>query len=246
MREIRCHIDEPLSVGSEVVLGDEQARHVHKVLRLTAGHPVILFNGDGHDYSADLTLVSANQVVARVQAKQTNPGESPLRITLYQALLKSDKMEWVLQKATELGVHAVVPVVSEFSDVKIKPERWPQKEQRWKRIIVSACTQSERAFIPHLRPPQTLEQIDLDGALSLVLHPHPQDGSLFARQSMAEPPKHINVLVGPEGGFSDQDIRTLTNKGARCIRLGPRIMRAETAPIAILAVLQQLCGDFRR
>lgn len=246
MRDIRCHIDEPLSVGADVVLGGEQARHIHKVLRLTAGHSIVLFNGDGHDYSADLTTVSAKEVIASVQSKQTNPCESPLRITLYQALLKSDKMEWVLQKATELGVHAVVPVVSEFSDVKIKPERWPQKEQRWKRIIVSACTQSERASIPHLHPPQTLEQIDLDGALSLVLHPHPQDGSLFAWQSMPEPPKQINVLVGPEGGFSDQDIRILARKNAQCVRLGPRIMRAETAPIAMLAVLQQLYGDWRR
>lgn len=249
MRDIRCHIDHPLETGKQITLPEEQRRHIQKVLRLTAGQVITLFNGDGYDYLATLTTVSTTQASVTIQEKRINACESLLRITLYQALLKSDKMEWVLQKATELGVAAVVPMVTEFSDARIKPERWPQKKSRWQRIVISASTQSERASVPHIHDPMAVDQIKLNNAPSIALHPRMaskndcDDGQTGLHGCLPPTVTNMNLLVGPEGGFSNHDIRMMNEQGARCVSLGKRIMRAETAPIAAIAIIQHLYGD---
>lgn len=246
MRIPRFFLDVPLVVGGEVSLSDPAAVHAVRVLRLRAGDPVSLFNGDGHEYPARLVAADARRAMARIEAARESTRESPLAITLAQALARGEKMDWIVQKATELGVAGIVPVITERSEVKLDPARAGKRVNRWRAVAISACEQSGRAVIPHVDVPSTLTKWlasigpSEDGATRLVLHPDTSGARARARVPAA---LSMILAVGPEGGFGEDDLARLHGAGFDDLALGPRILRTETAGLAAIAALQALFGD---
>lgn len=244
MRTIRIHVELPLVVGSELNLPEQAAEHVARVLRLTAGDPVTVFNGDGHDYVATILAVGKRQVTARLTARQIVLNESPLRLTLVQGVARGEKMDLIVQKATELGVARIVPVLTERSEVKLDAARAQKRLIHWRAVAASACEQSGRALVPQISPVQPLsawlESLVDTAALRLALLP---DGTHSARKLHFADAGGV-LMVGPEGGLGARDIDALTAAGFVGLALGPRILRTETAGLAALAALQALHGDF--
>jgi len=243
MRIPRVHVDQPLGPGHEVLLPEQSGEHLARVLRLERGHPLILFNGDGCEYKATLASLAKRAVTAEVTAVQAVERESPLHLTLAQGIARGEKMDWILQKATELGVARIVPIVTERTEVKLDEERAERRVLHWTQVIAGACEQSGRTRLPQIEMPQRLDRwltaLENDAALRLALIP---GGEMDARSLPAM--SHGALLcVGPEGGFSDKDIAMLEQSRFHALRLGPRILRTETAGIAALAALQALWGD---
>jgi 16S rRNA (uracil1498-N3)-methyltransferase len=242
MRLTRVHVDLPLAVGAGFALPEAAASHLARVLRLQPGDACVLFNGDGHDYAATISAVGKREVRVRVDAAVAVGNESPLRITLVQGIARGEKMDWILQKATELGVGAVVPVSSERSEVRLDRERADKRLAHWRSVVVAACEQSGRASVPAVAPSQPLAEAmeGLDAQPRYLLDPQ----AARAIGALATTPLTGCVLaVGPEGGWSPRDRGLLAQAGFEGLRLGPRVLRTETAGIAALAVLQALRGD---
>jgi len=243
MRTIRIHVDVPLIAGDGLALPAQASEHVARVLRLAAGDPLTLFNGDGHDYPAIIEHAGKREVVVRVGDGQPAETESPLRLTLAQAVARGEKMDLIMQKATELGVVRIVPLLTERSEVKLDTSRAEKRLAHWRSVVASACEQSGRARLPEVlaaQPLQTwLDQLAADGALRLALLP---DGTKNARDLRFGPAGGI-LVIGPEGGLGERDRQALTASGFAGLRLGPRILRTETAGMAALAALQALHGD---
>ncbi|HXS73940.1 MAG TPA: 16S rRNA (uracil(1498)-N(3))-methyltransferase [Rhodanobacteraceae bacterium] len=245
MRTIRIHVDQMLSVGAELALPQQAAAHLARVLRLRGGDGVTLFNGDGQDYLAELIAVSPREVRVRVLDARFNVSESPLRITLAQALARSEKMDWVVQKATELGVAEIVPLVTERSEVRLDDARARKRQEHWQAVAISACEQSGRARVPMIAAVQPLRAwLDSAGertsAMRLALLP----GGELAARALGDLGNHAVLAVGPEGGFGEMDDAALRDAGFRGLRLGPRVLRTETAGIAAVAALQSRYGDW--
>ena len=243
MRLTRCFADLPLSVGGNVALPDSVAAHLVRVLRLQQGDACVLFNGDGHDYAARLLSVGKREVLADIEAAQVIANESPLHLTLVQGIARGEKMDLILQKATELGVAAIIPVMAERTEVKLDAERTGKRMAHWCSVIVSACEQSGRAQLPALAPPATLAAAAgvLHGiALKLILDP----GGEHLLSSLLAPADHqLAIAIGPEGGWSPRDRERLRAAGFTGLRLGPRVLRTETAGLAAIAALQSRFGD---
>jgi 16S rRNA (uracil1498-N3)-methyltransferase len=243
MRTIRIHVDVPLIAGDGLALPAQASEHVARVLRLAAGDPLTLFNGDGHDYPAIIEHAGKREVVVRVGDGQPTETESPLRLTLAQAVARGEKMDLIMQKATELGVVRIVPLLTERSEVKLDASRAEKRLAHWRSVVASACEQSGRARLPEVlaaQPLQTwLDRLADDGALRLALLP---DGTKNARDLRFGPAGGI-LVIGPEGGLGERDRQALTASGFAGLRLGPRILRTETAGMAALAALQALHGD---
>ncbi|MFC4729608.1 16S rRNA (uracil(1498)-N(3))-methyltransferase [Coralloluteibacterium thermophilus] len=241
MRLTRSHVDVPLAVGAQVRLDADTSAHLLRVLRLQPGQPCVLFNGDGQDYTA--RLVDAERRGAGVEVIAVAPAapESPLRIVLAQALARGEKMDLILQKATELGVAAVVPVVSERTEVKLGAERLDKRMAHWRGVIASACEQSGRARLPHLAEPRPLAAFAADAPAGLRLALDPDGATSLA--ALDATPTDVVLAIGPEGGFSERDLATLGAAGFAGLRMGPRILRTETAGLAAIAALQALRGD---
>ncbi|WP_062357580.1 16S rRNA (uracil(1498)-N(3))-methyltransferase [Pseudoxanthomonas mexicana] len=242
MRLTRCHVDATLSVGTSLALPDTAANHLARVLRLREGDGCVLFNGDGHDYDARITAISKRGVLADIVGARAVDNESPLHVTLLQGIARGEKMDLILQKATELGVAAIVPVMAERTEVKLDAERTEKRVAHWRSVVASACEQSGRARLPTLALPAAL--IDAartfdDGATKLTLDPA-GDVSLASVQLAGAA---VVVAIGPEGGWSPRDRDTLAAAGFTGLRLGPRILRTETAGLAAIAALQSRFGD---
>ena len=240
MRLTRTFIDAPLAVGRHVALDEAATAHLVRVLRLGLGDAIVLFNGDGHDYEARITAVAKRGAEAEVMSHRAIDNESPLRIVLAQALARGEKMDWVLQKATELGVAEIVPLVTQRSEVKLDAERSEKRLQHWRGVIASACEQSGRARLPALHAPVALSDWLARAGTERVLYLDPQ-----AESGLRELGAEIGyaLVIGPEGGLGDRDLQALRAAGARGVRLGPRVLRTETAGIAAIAALQALFGD---
>lgn len=242
MRTIRCFTDQPLAPGGVATLSESATGHLVRVLRLGVGDAVVLFNGDGKDFAATLRSVGKRGAEAEVTDARPVANESPLRITLAQGIARGEKMDWVLQKGTELGVAAFAPVSTDRTEVKLDAERAAKRLAHWQAILVSACEQSGRARLPRLAEPLSLAnyaaaeaapvKLVLDPTADLGLH----DLSLPAAADVA-------LLVGPEGGLSERDLATARAAGFTGLRLGPRILRTETAGLAAIAALQAVYGD---
>lgn len=243
MRTIRIHVELPLSEGAEVSLPAQAAEHVNRVLRLPAGAAISLFNGDGHDYESVLVHVGKREVTAQIEAVASVPSESPLRLTLAQAVVRGEKMDLIVQKATELGVARIVPLLTERSEIKLDAARAEKRLMHWRAVVASACEQSGRARLPEVVPTVALstwlDSLSADHGLRLALLPQ-------ATQAAREL-HFVNgcglLVVGPEGGLGERDIAALSGAGFSGLRLGPRILRTETAGLAALAALQALHGD---
>jgi 16S rRNA (uracil1498-N3)-methyltransferase len=244
MRSIRLFTDAPLEPGHTLTLPAPAAAHALRVLRLKSGDAVTLFNGDGHDYPARLVAASIRDVRAEVTSRASTARESPLQITLIQALARGEKMDWIVQKATELGVARIVPVTTERSEVKLDAARGKQRLEHWRAVAIAACEQCSRNVIPVIEAPVELSTwLKTPGATEpgsrWMLHP---DAATRARHLQATPGELL-LAVGPEGGFGENDLDALHGAGFRGLSLGPRILRTETAGVVAIAALQALYGD---
>ncbi|MBB5207243.1 16S rRNA (uracil(1498)-N(3))-methyltransferase [Chiayiivirga flava] len=242
MRLTRNHVDAPLAVGATVALDDAVTAHLVRVLRLGLGDALVLFNGDGFDYEARLVSVAKRGAQAEVMSRREVRNESPLRVVLAQAIARGDRMDWVLQKATELGVAAIVPIVTERTEVKLDADRGDKRMQHWRGVVAAACEQCGRTRVPELHAPVALAAWLADPprpALVLCLDPQ-------AERSLRDVAIEAGcaLVIGPEGGFGERDLHALRAAGAVGVRLGPRVLRTETAGLAALAALQMLGGDF--
>jgi len=244
MRIPRIHVDHDLRPGREVLLPDQAGEHVARVLRLERGAPLILFNGDGYEFDAALASLAKHAVTAEIGQKRTVDRESVLPLTLVQAIARGEKMDWILQKATELGVARIVPVVTDRTEVKLDAERAERRMAHWRGVLASACEQCGRNRLPDLEPPQALDRwlaaLGDAPALRLALLP---EGDVTLRQ-FPQMDNGAILAIGPEGGFTANDVALLTQAGFHGLRLGPRILRTETAGLAALAALQAIFGDF--
>ncbi|MEW9573728.1 16S rRNA (uracil(1498)-N(3))-methyltransferase [Rhodanobacter sp. Si-c] len=244
MRTIRIHVDQPLAAGAEMVLPAQAGEHVARVLRLAAADPLTLFNGDGADYAATILAVGRREVRIHVLDRQVVTRESPLRLTLAQGVARGEKMDLIVQKATELGAARIVPLLTERAEVKLDVARAEKRLAHWRAVAASACEQCGRACLPEILPalplPAWLAALADDGALRLALLPEAESSARQLRPGDAG----ALLVVGPEGGLGERDAVALHEAGFRGLRLGPRILRTETAGLAALAALQALHGDF--
>ncbi len=239
MRLSRFFVDAPLSLGDQA-LPETQAHYLGRVLRLGAGDAVLLFDGSGAEYRGTVREVSKKHVAVTLTERLEGLPESPLRLHLGQGLSRGERMDWAIQKATELGVAAITPLVSERCEVRLKDERAEKRLAHWRQIAISACEQCGRSRLPTIHPPLELEdwlaQVEAD--LKLVLHPMATALSDHPR------PASLALLIGPEGGLSDAEVERARHAGFQPLRLGPRVLRTETAPVVALSVAQHLWGDF--
>lgn len=244
MRSIRLYVNSPLAAGARVALPEAAVAHLVRVLRLGVGDSFILFNGDGGDYAAQLASVGKRNAEAEVLSRSELNNESPLRITLAQGIARGEKMDLILQKATELGVACIAPVRTERTEVKLDSERAEKRMQHWRGVLASACEQSGRAKLPLLLEPQGLADFVASNQSSrrFILDPHagrsPGAVALSSEDSVC-------MLIGPEGGLSTRDLVVLQAAGFEGLQLGPRILRTETAGLAAIAALNALYGDWR-
>ena len=244
MRLIRIHVDAALAIGQTIALPESAAQHVSRVLRLDVGDTLRLFNGDGREYAARLSDLGRKSVSVTVTEAIEVERESPLRLVLAQALARGEKMDWILQKATELGVTELVPIITERTEVRLDGERSERRLNHWRGVLISACQQCGRVRLPSLHEPTTLGHwlTSLSHpTLGLTLDP---DGSETVNSLPTPgPDTAIALVVGPEGGFSERDLAQLRAARFHGLRLGPRILRTETAGPAALAMLQARFGD---
>lgn len=243
MRTTRIHIDQPLTLATELPLPAQAAEHVARVLRMNAGDELTVFNGDGYDYAATLLSVGKRDVMVRIDNREEIANESSLQLTLAQGVARGEKMDLIVQKATELGVARIVPLFTERSEVKLDAARAEKRLLHWRAVAASACEQSGRVRVPEIVPAQPLqtwlENLVNDDAQRLALLPQ---GTLRARDvRFGESGGWL--VVGPEGGLGERDAAALRDAGFQGLRLGPRILRTETAGLAALAALQALHGD---
>jgi 16S rRNA (uracil1498-N3)-methyltransferase len=243
MRTIRCYIDVPLAPGTEMALPEAIGNHLVRVLRLKSGDVFNLFNGGGSDYPAEITGFDKKGAKARILSCHAVGNESPLRIHLYQSIARGEKMDWILQKATELGISAFTPMVSDRTEVKLDGERSDRKLNHWLGVIRSACEQSGRAILPAVHPPISINQMNGAAKLEQAYYLDPEAAAGINALDV-DVNSGFALAIGPEGGFSERDIRLLETAGFKGLRIGPRILRTETAGIAAIAALQSRFGDW--
>ncbi|MCP5339813.1 MAG: 16S rRNA (uracil(1498)-N(3))-methyltransferase [Steroidobacteraceae bacterium] len=245
MRDVRVHVAGPLHADMTLALPGQAAAHVARVLRLGAGEALTLFDGRGGEWAAVIDSVRGQQVQVTLGAHRAIERESPLAVTLLQALARGERMDWVLQKTTELGVARVVPVVTERSVVQLDRERADKRHAHWQGIVVAACEQCGRNRLPELLPPARLEAAcaATQVAMRLVLAPDASLPLAAALRPLAVTRPEIALLIGPEGGLSERELAVANASGFVAVGLGPRVLRTETAAIAALGLLQGLVGD---
>lgn len=243
MRITRIYHPTPIDLGSAITLTPSASNHLTKVLRLTQGHPLILFNGDGHNYQAEIASI-AKLVTVNIISVENNNLESPVKIHLGQVISRGEKMDFTIQKAVELGITQITPLRSERCNVKLDKQRQPKKIQHWQGIIESACEQSGRSIVPTCNVITNIsawiETLDVD--LKIILEP---TGAVSLNQLPSDNVKTIAILVGPEGGFSTPELELAIKYNFKPVVLGPRILRTETAGLTLLSLLQYCYGDFR-
>ena len=230
--------------GDRVFVTGEPYHHLRNVLRIKAGAILLLLDGFGQCCEVQLEQLHSEQATTRV-IRRWQETDAALPITLLQALPKGDKFDLVLQKGTELGVSCFQPLETEHAIPSLNAARLSKREQRWQRIISEAARQSRRNFLPELKPLQKLAMVleQPSGDLKLVLW---EAGSVALAEVLPEaPPTGVALLIGPEGGFSATEIKTITAAGFQAVHLGPRILRTETAGLAATPILQYLYGDWQ-
>jgi 16S rRNA (uracil1498-N3)-methyltransferase len=245
----RFYHPEEIATGQLIVLSDTNQRHATQVLRLKKGDAVTLFNGRGGEFSAYIDQANKSGTTVLVSAYHDTGRESPLSIELAQAVCVNEKMDWIIQKAVELGATRIQPVSTARSIVHLSGERASKRQQHWQKIAVSACEQCGRNYVPHVSPlmtlPEWLSRKKVDKSpndLSLML-------STTATQSLhgiAKPSADANLalVIGPEGGFTPEEEAAVLHTSFIPVRLGKRILRTESAALAAIAALQTLWGDF--
>lgn len=242
MSSPRFFISQKLALGAQLLLPPGPARHAARVLRLSTGDSIQLFNGKGGAYAARIEQIRKDDVEVRVTAFEGSDCESPLQVLLAQGISSGERMDYTLQKAVELGVSAIQPIAAKRSVVKLAGERADKRVAHWHCVVNSACEQSGRNFVPTVAQPLPLANWLAQRPDGRLLFLSPQ-----ASAKLADLPAQqgLQILVaGPEGGFEPEEIAALQSADAVAVRLGPRILRTETAALAALAAMQMLWGDF--
>lgn len=241
----RFHVPDTLGPGAELDLPDASGHHATRVLRLGVGDPVVLFDGHGGEHDAVITRIHRSEVSAKVTGFRDVDRESPLAVTLIQGISSGDRMDITLRKAVELGVSAIVPVATERSVVKLRDERADRRRQHWQALAIAACEQCGRNTVPAVAEP-----VDYRTWLAAL----PKDAGTQSRIALAvggetglaelpKPAGDVLLLVGPEGGLSPEEGALAATRGFTPVRMGPRILRTETAAVVAMAAMQTLWGD---
>lgn len=246
MPRTRLHIDGKYPPGSELELDAEKARYLTRVLRLQSGDSLHVFNGAGNEFRATLLAIGKSEAIVRIGEETVTQTETGLRVHLVQGISRGDRMDFVVQKATELGVKRITPVLTDHGVVRLDARRAGKRRDHWQKVAASACEQCGRVRLPLVDTPVPLndwfgnapDSVDAQ----LILKP----GASTPLSGIEAPPTKVCVLIGPEGGFSDNEYENAEVAGFRAISLGPRILRTETAAIAALAILQSQWGDLGR
>ena len=235
--------------AGSIALPEQDSHYLSQVLRLKPGATIELFDGQGNRYEATLTSGDKRRVeLGELRGIEALP-DSPLRVTLVQGIARGDRMDWLIEKSCELGVHRIMPVNTANSTARVAPDRAEKKRVHWHRVAVSACAQSGRDTVP-----EVFEATSLTAAINACGENHPIIGLMpSAKQSLAAwsneqklyPGAGITLVVGPESGFSDAESQSLTQRGVSALSVGPRVLRTETAGVIGLAVLQAIAGDLK-
>lgn len=238
----RFHLPENLSVGQTVALPDNIVRHLN-VLRVRPNENITLFDGKGKAHAARLTVLEKRRAEAEILHEDTTDNESPLNITLIQSISSGERMDFTLQKSVELGITAIQPVISERCIVRLDGERAAKRLARWQEIVISACEQSGRNTVPPVLPiigyREALDKMPSESTkLIMSINRARKLGDI------RQPSGAIVFMVGPEGGWTEQEEQQAFEAGFQAVTLGKRILRTETAPLAALAAMQTLWGDF--
>ena len=240
----RFYHSNSLDLNQIIILDEFSSHHALRVMRVKVDDFLILFNGDGFEYRGRVSDINKKTINIEILSKEKNNNESPININLFQSISSNEKMDMVIQKATELGVSSIQPIFTSRSTVKLSLDRIKKRLIHWRQVSISACGQSGRSKIPTIKSPigfdRFVEGISTN-SLNLLLHP---DNS---KESSNLPNKYsgdINIFIGPEGGFSQDEVLLLKKQNCINIQLGSRILRTETAPLAIIAILQYKYGDF--
>lgn len=241
MRRSRIFTLQRLEAGRLVDLDERAVRYASQVLRLRAGHEIILFDGSGKDYGAVLTRCDRKCCSAQITGISSTEQVAPLALHLGIGISRGERMDFAIQKSVELGVATVTPLFTGRSVVELKGERMERRLSHWRAIVVSACEQSGRSRLPALDAPVPLADWLRNHQGGLVLYHRATD----TLATLPPPEDVLHLLIGPEGGLSDKERELAAAQGFRGVRLGPRILRTETAPLAALAAIQALWGDFR-
>ncbi len=242
MRIPRIFTPQALNENSSIILDDAAANHVAKVLRMKVGRKLFVFNGEREcHFEAEVKNCERRSVTLQLHNMINTQLESPLHIHLGQAISKGDRFEFAIQKAVELGVNEITPLWTEHCDVKLNSERLEKKLRQWRQIAIAACEQSGRDIVPTIHDPANLSPwlTSTQAQEKWVLDPRG-----IVQQEAAQDVKRACILVGPEGGLSDQEVEQACNEGFKAKLIGPRILRTETAALTALCLMQHLWGDF--
>ncbi len=243
MRLTRVHVTVPLQVGKRIAVEGTAANHITRVLRLRSGEPLTVFNGNGTEYSATILEFHKDAVMVEVKSEQAPRRESPLPLTLAQGISRGERMDWILQKATELGASRIVPMFTERSVVRLDARQAERKLQHWRAIAIAACEQCGRNVLPEVAHPTDILEFLGSGlgpqTTRLLLSP----ASDVSIDEVKAETAGITVLIGPEGGLTDTEHAVATRSGFTAVRMGPRVLRTETAAVAALTILQHRFGD---
>ncbi|MFT2099042.1 16S rRNA (uracil(1498)-N(3))-methyltransferase [Marinomonas sp. 2405UD66-6] len=242
MRIPRIFIDTDLNENTKINLPDSTFQHVCKVLRLKSDHPVRVFNGKGGQYHATLCDVEKRSASLSISHFEPLHNESPIQVTIGQTLSRGERMDYAIQKSVEAGVYAIQPLFSERCEVKLQDNRAEKRQLHWQQVAISAAEQCGRGVVPIVYPPINLaDWLDnCNEMLMLTLHHH---SAKPINQFQYPENKQVCLLIGPEGGLTENEVQLSENKGFKAITLGPRVLRTETAPIVALSVINTLWGD---
>jgi 16S rRNA (uracil1498-N3)-methyltransferase len=243
MRIPRIYQNLKLQSGQTVKLSDDAANHLIRVLRLPLHAELIIFDGAGHEYKAVIHTIEKKSVSIVIGDEIIKTTESFLALHLGQGISRGEKMDYTIQKAVELGVEEITPLLTERCGVQLSGERWEKRLQHWQNVAIAACEQCGRNMLPKINAPQLLMNwlSKTSADLKLVLHPHVDQQLSSSKQN----PGSVCLLIGPEGGFSDSEIRLANQQGFVNLQIGPRVLRTETAAVAVLAILQSHFGDMK-
>jgi 16S rRNA (uracil1498-N3)-methyltransferase len=241
MRLTRVYVDKPVIAGKRLLLEGSAANHVARVLRLRVGDALTVFNGGSGEFTSRIDEIHKDSVLVSVAEHRSSDRESPLSLTLAQGISRGERMDWVIQKATELGTSRIVPVLTRRSVVRLDEKQAERKLQHWRAIAVAACEQCGRNRVPELTPPVDFYELLASAAAPtrLLLSP----GGDTRLDDLEGVGAGITVLIGPEGGLEDIEQEAALAAGFKAVRLGPRVLRTETAAIAALTIIQHHFGD---
>ena len=243
MRLTRVYVETPVTAGKRLTIEGTAANHITRVLRLRSGAELTVFDGSGGEFGARIEEFRKDAVVVGVDEHRTADRESPLSLTLAQGISRGERMDWIIQKATELGATRIVPVFTQRSVVRLDDKQAGRKLQHWRAITVAACEQCGRNRLPDLATP--VEFFDVlpasfsPNAIRLLLSPHAD----LRIDDLRDIQSGVSVLIGPEGGLDEVEQEAAIAAGFKAVRMGPRVLRTETAAIAALTILQRYFGD---